>query len=104
MGTVLTADTAIAWDDTWSRSAPVRYPTGSILFRQGEPVRAAFHVMSGAVKTVRQEADRDVITSLRLPGWLLGAASAILRRPHAVTAVALVECDLRAIRLMTSSG
>jgi CRP-like cAMP-binding protein len=97
MHPVSTADTAIAWNDAWSGSAPVTYPAGAILFRQDEPVRAAFHIVRGAVKTVREESDRDVITSLRLPGWLLGAAAAILRRPHVVSAVTLVESDLRAV-------
>jgi CRP-like cAMP-binding protein len=77
------------------------YSPGTTLFRQGEPVRTLYLIEDGFVKLTRaEESGHDVLIGVRSPGWLLGAASALLERPHPITAETVSACTLR--RLATS--
>ena len=54
----------------------------------------------GVVKLTRLNKDgNEMILSLRSTGWIGGTASAILHRPHFVTAVTLTECHLLRVPL-----
>jgi CRP-like cAMP-binding protein len=72
------------------------YAPGTTLFRQGEPVRTLHLIEDGFVKLTRAEASgHDVLIGLRAPGWLLGAAAALLDLPHPITAETVSPCTLR---------
>ena len=74
------------------------YPAGVRLFEQGRQPTELFYLHSGLVKLLRSHADgHDLILGLRGPGWLIGAAAAVLDHPHDVTAVALTECSVSRI-------
>ena len=86
MGTVLTADTAIAWDDTWSRSAPVRYPTDPSCFDRANSVRAAFHRHAAAARAQDRPAGsgprrHHEPASARLAAWAPPLRSFGVRMP-----------------------
>lgn len=74
------------------------FPAGTVLFRQGDRVKALYLVAGGVVKLTRSEDEgRDVIVGLRTTGWLLGSAAAVLRIVHPVTAETLGPAQLRRI-------
>lgn len=76
-------------------SPPHRYPAAVEVYRQGAAPTDVYVIESGLVKLVRfEEGGQELITDLRFPGYLLGDASAISRRPHPVTVVTLVETRL----------
>jgi CRP/FNR family transcriptional regulator len=79
-------------------SSPHIYPPMIELFRQGDPANDVFLIERGLVKLTRLESNgREVIVDLRFPGWLLGAASVILKQPHAVSAITLTSSYLHRI-------
>src|SRR6185503_66596 len=82
-----------------SSDAPVcLFPGGALLFRQGDLVTSMYFVTAGVVKLYRMEhTGRDALIGIRGRGWLLGAASAILERPHLVSAVTAGPCELEVI-------
>ena len=94
MVTPMVTDDILPWCVEWGDLHIVAYEPHSTLFRQGDPVRAVFVVFAGAIKTIRQEPNGEqVIVGVRRRGWVLGAAPALLGRPHAVTARTLVACE-----------
>jgi CRP/FNR family transcriptional regulator len=85
-----------AWPEHVCIGPAIEYPTGAVLFHQGDDVRALFLIDAGVVKLTRCEAGaREVIAGLRTRPWLLGAASAVLGRPYPATARTLNACALR---------
>ncbi|HYP26654.1 MAG TPA: Crp/Fnr family transcriptional regulator [Blastocatellia bacterium] len=74
------------------------YPAGTELLRQGSSPHEIYLIEQGLIKLVSiSDAGREVIISLRYPGWLLGAPSALVREPYPATAVTLTRCRLRRI-------
>lgn len=91
-------------EESWNalyRIAPAQeYQAGKILFQQGFPVREIYLIDQGVVKLVRlAESGQEMIVGLRAPGCILGTASAIVRKPHSVTATTISACWLRKIPL-----
>jgi CRP/FNR family transcriptional regulator len=77
---------------------PQSIPAGAVLFRQSDAVRTLYLVTAGCVKlTCSDEAGRETLVALRLPGWLLGVAAAIVELPHPVTAESIAPCEVRPI-------
>jgi CRP-like cAMP-binding protein len=74
---------------------PSCYPKGTILFREGDPIRSVYLVLSGVMSLRSFQAGREVLVAVRTAGWLLGAASAIHGAAHLATAVAMTPCELR---------
>jgi CRP-like cAMP-binding protein len=73
-------------------------PAGTVLFRQNDAVRLLYLVILGCVKlTASDDQGREVLVALRLPGWLLATAAAVLGLPHPVSAEALGPCEVRSI-------
>jgi CRP-like cAMP-binding protein len=74
--------------------------TGTVFFRQGDPLNAVLLIEAGLVKTLQSFDTRDLIVSLRTPGWLLGAVSALSgRTTHLPGAESLSRCTLRPIAI-----
>jgi CRP-like cAMP-binding protein len=71
------------------------YPPGIQLFRQGDPSDGVFLLEHGLVKVLIVRANGDErIVGLRAGGWLMGVAAAVLKLPHAVTAVTVSACRI----------
>lgn len=86
------------WAEFLGASMPYIFPPGTEIFQQGTKARMVCLLKSGLVKLMRVEEDgQQMIVGLRSCGWLLGAESALLESPQAVTAVALTRCDLRCV-------
>lgn len=75
------------------------YPTGAILFGEGEPARGIYAVIRGRVKlSVCASDGRTLILHLSGAGEALGVASSISRRDYEATAETLEPCDISFIR------
>ncbi len=71
------------------------YPRGIEIFQQGSDARVLYFIESGIIKLRRTEENgNQLIVDLRFPGWLLGAAAAIMQSQHPVTAITLTRCGL----------
>jgi CRP-like cAMP-binding protein len=78
------------------------YPAVVELFAQGSPAREVYLIEFGLVKLFRLGQDgQELIVGLRSAGWILGAASVIIRKSHPVTAVTLTNCRIRRIPAQT---
>lgn len=74
------------------------YPAAVELFPQGSTAREVYLIEFGLVKLFRLGQDgQELIVGLRSTGWILGAASVIIRKSHPVTAVTLTPCRIRRI-------
>lgn len=86
------------WKELDDLASSQIYPAAAELFQQDSPVQEIYVIARGLVKLIRLEPNgRELMISLRSPGWLLGAASAIMQKPHLVGAVTLTQCHLRRI-------
>ena len=73
-------------------------PAGTLLLRQDAPVSTVYLIEHGIVKLARCEADGDCTgVGLRYPGWLVGAAAAVLDLPTPAEARTLTPGTLRII-------
>lgn len=76
----------------------IRYPSGNVLFMQGDPAIEIHLIVRGAVKLVRSELDsRDVTIAILSAGWPVGVGPAILGAPHPSRAVTMVPTEIRPI-------
>lgn len=74
------------------------YAPATKLFQQGSRAQDVYFINRGLVKLVRvEQGGRELIIDLRLPNWLLGAATMFLEKMHSVSAVTLSECHLHRI-------
>jgi CRP-like cAMP-binding protein len=85
------------WPDDVPMGEVVEFPAHTVLFRQGQPVRALYLIDDGVVALSKRRAERDVLVAFRSAGWLVGAASALLGEGHGTTAETLRSCRLRAL-------
>jgi CRP-like cAMP-binding protein len=89
-----------AWEEFQAVGLSQTYPPGVSLFEQGSPVRAVALIEEGLVKLLRWENHAEAVTvGIRVSGWSLGTAAAILGAPHAVTAETLTRCQILSISL-----
>ena len=76
-----------------------RYPSGALLFTEGDAARGAYVVLRGRVKlSVCASDGKTLIVHLAGPGELLGAASVVSQREHEATAEALEPSDVGFLR------
>ena len=89
-----------SWSALYRFAPPQEYAAGTVLFQQGFMVREIYLIDQGVVKLIRlAESGQEMIVGLRTPSCVLGTASAIVRKPHSVTATTLSACRLRRIPL-----
>src|SRR5258705_2667297 len=89
-----------AWEEFQAVGLAQTYPPGVSLFEQGSPVRAVALIEEGLVKLLRWENQAEAVTvGIRVSGWPLGTAAAILGAPHVVTAETLTRCKILSISL-----
>ena len=78
------------------------FARGAVLFRQGEPVRLVYRVLSGAVISYRLLSDgRRQVTGFHLPGDFLGLEAGV---EHTTTAEALSRVDALAMERTELAG
>jgi CRP/FNR family transcriptional regulator, cyclic AMP receptor protein len=72
-----------------------RYPTGAVLFQEGEPAEGVFLLSSGAVKLCVGTAQGDTLL-LRTagPGEILGLSATLTGQGHEVSAETTVPSEL----------
>jgi CRP-like cAMP-binding protein len=76
------------------------FPAGTELFRQGHRPTVLRLIVSGFVKTIRQEPPGDAVVAIRKPGWMLGLAPAVLKRAYTTSGFTATACTLRALNIM----
>ncbi|MCI0389701.1 MAG: Crp/Fnr family transcriptional regulator [Acidobacteria bacterium] len=94
------SEAAVFTNGHWNALAgqPQEFSQATPLFVQGSPSREVFYIERGLVKLVYQSEDgQELIVGLRSKGSFLGAASAIVREPHLITAITVTNCSLRRI-------
>lgn len=91
-----------AWDK-YARLAPLqRYNRATELYKQGDEAQYIHLLTLGLVKLTRLgQNGQELIISVYAPTRLLGTASAILRKPHPVTAMTLTECHIHTMTVAT---
>jgi CRP-like cAMP-binding protein len=81
-----------ALDDIAGKAQPKRIPRGEVLFRQGEPPRALFLVLSGRFKATQITPEgRQVVVRLAGPGDLIGHVSVFTEKPYPATPTAAAD-------------
>jgi len=92
----LTPTRAAATELTHLAGVPVLdVPSQFELLQQGYPVEDVYLVKAGIIKLIRLDEDgNELIVGLRSAGAVLGAASAILHKPHPVSGITLSRCSL----------
>jgi CRP-like cAMP-binding protein len=82
-----------------SLAPPHSYSPKVALLNQGAPVEQVYFIDRGLIKLVHIEAGGEqMIVDLRFPGWILGAAEAIVQEPSSVTALTLTTCRLHCLQ------
>lgn len=75
------------------------YPSGSVLFREGEAPQAVLVLCQGKAKlSVASREGKTVILSIAEPGEVLGMSSAISGHPHETTAETVEPVQVTVIR------
>lgn len=75
------------------------YPTGAILFVEGQVPRGVYMLCKGRVKMTMTAADgKTIILSISEPGELLGLNAVISNMPYEVTVEALQPCQVNFVR------
>jgi CRP/FNR family transcriptional regulator, cyclic AMP receptor protein len=72
----------------------ITYPTGTVLFREGEPGKEMYVIQTGRVQLTRNVRGREVHLATLPPGEFFGEMSIINRTPRSATATALEESAL----------
>jgi CRP/FNR family cyclic AMP-dependent transcriptional regulator len=83
--------------DPWSASSTyVTLPLGTVLFREGEPLRCVSALCSGRVKLSRASPQgKTFLVRVARPGDILGVSAALSGLPHEITAQALEPIELK---------
>ena len=75
----------------------VRFPADRPILRQGESGHTAYLLLSGCVKVLGNEADREPLLAIRIGGDLVGEMAVLSRKPRSATVSACAETAARAI-------
>lgn len=74
------------------------YPTGAILFYEGQPAQGVYIVRSGAVKlSVNSTDGKTLIVRFSQPGELLGLPATLTGKPYSLTAEVIEPTNLQFI-------
>jgi CRP/FNR family transcriptional regulator, cyclic AMP receptor protein len=75
----------------------VAHPSGSVVFKEGDPANGIFLVCEGRVKLFATEPGHTMILKIARPGDVLGLSAMLNNLPHEVTAQTLVPCTFKHI-------
>ncbi len=75
------------------------YPTGSMLFSEGEPARAIYFICKGAAKlSIASGGGKTLITHIARAGEALGMSSVVSGHEYKTTAETLEPCQVKVVR------
>jgi CRP/FNR family transcriptional regulator len=93
---------AEVWNTVSTLAPPREYQSAEELFSQGSLLDHVFLVNYGLIKLIHlDEEGQESILGLRSGGSILGACSAIVKRPSPISAVALVNCQVNTFPVNT---
>ncbi len=77
------------------RFSKVRFAAGEIIFREGEPLKAAYIIHEGAVtiSTINVDMEQVILTTMH-KGQVFGDLALINQGKHSATATAKEDCEL----------
>ena len=70
------------------------FPTGNVVYREGDPGDAVYVVQSGAVEITRMVDGEVACLSVFGPGEIFGETGVLCNRPHSTTVTALSDSSL----------
>ncbi|MBI3652699.1 MAG: Crp/Fnr family transcriptional regulator [Acidobacteria bacterium] len=80
-------------------STAMPYPTGVVIFMEGQMAHGIYVLCSGRVKLSTSSGDgKTVIIEVAEPGEVLGLSATISAMPYEVTAVAMETCQVNFVR------
>ena len=78
---------------------PTSYPSGSVLFLEGQAPRGVFLLLEGEIKlSLGSSGGKTLILRLARPGELLGLMSTISGQPYELTGEAMYPCQVAYLR------
>ena len=83
------------WKGLQGLGDAMRASAGTVLFREGEPVRGLFLLGKGSVRLSLSKKDKSITYRVVQPKYVLGLPATLLNRPYSLTAEAVEDSDLR---------
>jgi CRP-like cAMP-binding protein len=74
------------WQGLYGMGKFQRAAAGTVLFREGEPVRGLFLLAGGTVRLSLGKNGKSIIYRLARPKYILGLPATLLHRPYSLTA------------------
>ena len=81
------------WQGLHAMGKPRRAAAGTVLFREGEPVRGLFLLASGAVRLSLGKNGRSITYRVARPQYILGLPATLLHRPYSLTAEVIEDAE-----------
>jgi CRP-like cAMP-binding protein len=73
------------------------YPTGTVLFREGEPGHEMYVLQSGRIQLTRTIKHEEKIVAVLMPGEFFGEMSIVNNRPRSATATVIEDAKMLVI-------
>ena len=74
------------WQGLHAMGAPRKAAPGTVLFREGEPVRGLFLLAAGTIRLSLGKSGRSITYRIARPQYILGLPATLLHRPYSLTA------------------
>lgn len=81
------------WNGLYSLGTFQHAPAGTVLFREGEPVRGLFLLATGSVRLSLGKQRKTITYRLARPKYILGLPATLLHRPYSLTAEVVEDAD-----------
>ena len=83
------------WEGLQGLSEAVKASAGTVLFREGDPVRGLFLLGKGAVRLSLGKKGKSITYRVVQPKYVLGLPATLLNRPYSLTAEVIEDSELR---------
>ena len=81
------------WQGLYRLGKLQRAAAGTVLFREGEPVRGLFLLSDGSVRLSLGKKGRSITYRVVRPQYILGLPATLLHRPYSLTAEVLEDAE-----------
>ena len=81
------------WRGLQGMGTPRKAGSGTVLFREGEPVRGLFLLSSGVVRLSLGKNGRSITYRIARPQYILGLPATLLHRPYSLTAEVVEDAE-----------
>ena len=81
------------WRGLRGMGTPRKAVSGTVLFREGEPVRGIFMLAAGAVRLSLGKNGRSITYRVARPQYILGLPATLLHRPYSLTAEVIEDAE-----------